>query len=701
MTEDSLALVGTTVADKYEVEAVVGLGGFAIVYRARHQLWKRPVALKVFKALQDLPESVREELTASFIREGALLAELSEKSTAICQARDVGVLVTPSGHSLPYMVLEWLEGASLEEVLEGDLKAGARPRTLFECVRLLDPIAEALALAHVRGIAHRDVKPANIFVLGDPRAEHCPVKLLDFGIAKVVQDIQKAEGAFAKTSGTITSFTPAYAAPEQFSRSHGSTGPWTDVFALALVVVECVTSRAPLEGDDLVQLGYASADRSRRPTPRAFGLTTSDDVEAVFQKALAVDTSARFESAGLFWNDLRRVMDLGPSSLLSQLEPSSRAPAPPSAARVVIDTTGQTLAVPSGAAGPASPLPVVDATSPSAVRAPASRVPFAIAAVALLVGAVVAVRFLGAASPAATPIVTATSASAAPPASASAAPRTACPDGMVFIPGAESAFIGSDDGQADEKPAHKVRLAPYCMDTFEVTTKKYMDCVLAGDCSRAPPTNEFAGLKDEGRKIYDPLCNASAPEAKAQHPINCVSWQMAKNFCGSFEKRGRRLPTEAEWEFAARGKANKLYPWGEEAPSAHYLNACGLECIAWAKPLGIPMKPMYNEDDHWPATAPVGSFPRGASPFGVMDLAGNVWEWVSDWYGPYSAGDGEHPVAQPTGPATGQKKVIRGGAFNGSDPSWERPSYRYDAPPEDRNFGIGFRCVSDPTEPRP
>src|SRR5208282_6819378 len=106
---------------------------------------------------------------------------------------------------------------------------------------------EALALAHAKGIAHRDVKPPNIFVLGEPRSPSATVKILDFGIAKVVQDAQKMAGSFAKTSGQVTSLTPAYGAPEQFTRTHGSTGPWTDVFSLALIMAEVATGKEPLQ----------------------------------------------------------------------------------------------------------------------------------------------------------------------------------------------------------------------------------------------------------------------------------------------------------------------------------------------------------------------------------------------------------------------------------------------------------------------
>src|SRR5690606_37905087 len=126
--DDPLALVGTTVSDKYEIQRVVGEGGFAVVYRALHNVWKRPVAIKVFRALGDLPIDRRKQLVESFIQEGRLLAELSERSAAICQARDVGEL-TSRGRVIPYMVLEWLEGQSLEDVIEEERKAGAPPRT--------------------------------------------------------------------------------------------------------------------------------------------------------------------------------------------------------------------------------------------------------------------------------------------------------------------------------------------------------------------------------------------------------------------------------------------------------------------------------------------------------------------------------------------------------------------------------------------
>ncbi|HEY3594403.1 MAG TPA: serine/threonine-protein kinase [Polyangiaceae bacterium] len=313
MGQDLLGIVGTTVADKYAVEEAVGEGAFSVVYRAIHRDWQQPVALKCFKGFEDAPPETRERLVAEFIQEGAVLSALSGRSATIVQARDSGSLTTADGNVVPYLVLEWLDGQSLESILDEQRSRDAAGWSPEETTRFLEPLAQALAMVHRRGIAHRDIKPANIWVSGPIDAPDTFVKLLDFGVAKVVKDARADR--FRKTGGYITSFTPAYGAPEQFSRTLGATGPWTDVYALGLMFVELLAGRPAVEGDDFIQLGMAAIDPARRPTPRALGVPVSDALERVLAKALSVNPEERYVDAGEFWAAVKAVECAEPASL--------------------------------------------------------------------------------------------------------------------------------------------------------------------------------------------------------------------------------------------------------------------------------------------------------------------------------------------------------------------------------------------------
>lgn len=332
--DDRFSLVGTLVADKYLVERVVGEGGFGIVYRARHQIWDEPVAIKCFTALADAPVDLRQELLDQFIREGKLLINLSSRSAGIVQAHDIGNLTTPTGHWLPYMILEWLDGASLEAWL-GHQERRPPARDAHETFRLMDGPAGALAVAHARGIAHRDIKPANFFVLGPELVPGVTIKVLDFGIAKVMQG--HTAQALKSTGTQLASFTPGYGAPEQFDRSHGATGPWTDVFQMALVLVEIMRGGlSALDGADFLQLAFASQNAARRPTPRTHGIHTSDAIEAVFQHALAVRAADRFRDMTEFWAALAAALNVVPAPPPAP-PPSQRVATHPAAHHVVLE----------------------------------------------------------------------------------------------------------------------------------------------------------------------------------------------------------------------------------------------------------------------------------------------------------------------------------------------------------------------------
>jgi formylglycine-generating enzyme required for sulfatase activity len=188
---------------------------------------------------------------------------------------------------------------------------------------------------------------------------------------------------------------------------------------------------------------------------------------------------------------------------------------------------------------------------------------------------------------------------------------------MARVPGA-TVSIGVDRGPVDEGPAHKVTLKAFEIDVHEVTVGAYKVCVKRAACT--PP------LKGD-------FCNWGK-DGVDDHPINCVDWNQASAYCRWLDKR---LPTEREWEYAAKGDDGRKYAWGAQAPSPKYVNVCGSECRVYGARRGRAWNAMYDYDDGFPTTAPVGSFPAGKSPFGLVDMAGNVWEWTSSPYCPYPA----------------------------------------------------------------
>jgi formylglycine-generating enzyme required for sulfatase activity len=226
-----------------------------------------------------------------------------------------------------------------------------------------------------------------------------------------------------------------------------------------------------------------------------------------------------------------------------------------------------------------------------------------------------------------------------------------------------------------------------------VKTSDYLALSDTSTIKRSTGKNNFDGfdrLRAAEREAYDSLCTSRDPKKFADYPINCVDHDMAKSFCVA---KGKRLPSEAEWEFAARGPDQRKYPWGDDPPGPGLLNACGSECVAWGKAHKITETGMYGSDDGFPNSAPVGSFPRGKSRYGVEDVVGNVWEWTADWFASYPPDSGSTTTENPTGPAMGTRRVIRGGAWNGADPSWVKPTLRYHDDPAHTSYGVGFRCA--------
>jgi formylglycine-generating enzyme required for sulfatase activity len=499
-------------------------------------------------------------------------------------------------------------------------------------------------------VAHRDVKPSNLFLA--EVAGRATLKVVDFGIAKVLTDSQTAALATtASNDDVLGAFTPRYAAPEQFSRRYGATGPWTDVFALALVLVEVVTNKSALEGDDGPQFYISASDMLHRPTLRAKGIETSDEVEQVLLRALAVDPKRRYASVGEFWDALLATVpeaNSRPKSIRPQSNVSLAPPAPEERGAEVDPST-------------------MNGSTTRFRRKQATRVGLGVALALASIGAC-AFLWLGARTePAHGPATTThvpPSASQKRPSEPIAEPLVA-PPGMVAVPAA-SFVMGSDKDGASEKPAHPVKITKsFFIDRTEVTAKDYASCVRAKSCAL---NRVHTGDKETGA-LANSVCNTGFDPATDRHPVNCIDQEQAGQYC---KTNGKRLPTEAEWELAARGTDGRAYPWGSNPPTT-----CWMAIVTGASG-------SCARKGSWE----VGTTADGKSPFGAFDVAGNVWEWVADGWEVYPTSE----VTDPQVPLNAARGVLRGGSWDYSAASAKSTS-RLALGRSWAHLSTGFRCA--------
>ncbi|MBS2017317.1 MAG: SUMF1/EgtB/PvdO family nonheme iron enzyme [Deltaproteobacteria bacterium] len=710
-SERADAVLGLVLAARYRVEAVIGdahAGG--TVFRGRDVQTGNNVVIRCPSVPEELSGAALLQALDAFQAEAKTLRALSEASADVEKLLAAGVTGLPSGERVPFTVFEWLAGRSFERHLA---ERGPGTSSIGEAIAILEPAARALAAAHAMGVAHRDVRPANLWLA--ETGGRTALKVAAFGLATRVGPHEPA-------------FAPEYGAPEHFKRSYGVVGPATDVYGLALCIVELVTGKRALTGADPAELYLATSDLGRRPTLRAHGASPSEALEAVIQRAVAVDPKRRWQSARELWDALlASVPELTPAapSVRSGGQPSAIAEAiaaatpPPPRSLPAPVLSG----VPSGASLPpledarlgdsarnvppksserAAPgaepkerggtwawlamavigviaIAVIfakvgkapgkaDAGAPSAKPSAASSAPASSSVAASSAPASPSLAVPSASAALAASVSATPSATASAPASASSAAKGAAPPDMLKVtPG--TFVMGSDTDGKGEKPKHEVRLTrAYYIDRTEVRADAYATCVKEKACTT---NNVHTG------PIIETAWGCNTDKDRPTHPANCVDRHQAEKYCVF---AGKRLPTEAEWEYAARGSDGRDYPWGSDPPTQ-----CTQAILLYMKGECSGAAARAARRGTWE----VGTTVDGKSAFGALDMAGNVWEWVADGYESYPKEAVENPKV-----ALGNRGVLRGGSWDYAVTS-AKSTYRLPFGATFSNVGIGFRCAKD------
>lgn len=623
----------------YEVVSPFGEGGMGELYLGRHTRLAREVIIKTIRTEDFSPRQV-EHLRDRLEREAFIQSQLDHPHI-------VRVYDFIASGDTTCIVMEYVPGRDLRKMITRE----TGPIPDYRALKLFKQVLAAIDYAHHfiyldksgarhQGIIHRDLKPANILVTPDD-----VVKVTDFGIVKV-------RGVKGGTQMGFNPGTPEYMSPEQ-ARGR-ELDQRSDIYSLGVVVYEMLTGHVPFEGD-----GSGTSDYEIRrghielqvPPMEQYYPGISPELEKIVLKALEKNPEERYQTAHQFIELIEEYEQTGTAKITGRMFGArqtvlheGRGTGRQSLADAPTVGIGNTVVTDhSRSSGNAIPL-----SSNNSVRQPSanpmnaevfplpsarpqteqkSKLPLIIIGSALALLTIVISIWLMTRQP----VVISPN--------ATSGGMNVLPD-MIAIPGGEF-MMGRDDGNQYEKPAHLVTVEPFLIDKFEVTNEQYSQFVRQN--RRQPPVHWPRGQYEIG---------------KATHPVVNVSWYDAKDYC---EWASKRLPTEMEWEFAARGKEGRLYPYGNEwKPRFSNAREVGLQ-----------------------EPQPVGSYPEGVSPFGVFDMAGNVAEWVFDDYKPYP---------QSPAPTDEGNKVIRGGGFKvfareqtATDRFFDHPNVMYDF--------IGFRCA--------
>jgi eukaryotic-like serine/threonine-protein kinase len=313
---DPFQLVGQTIAGKYRLDRVIGEGGFGVVYGGMHLALGEPIALKCLKPMPGMES----QASHGFLREARVLFSLTHP--AIVRMYDVGTISTFAGE-VPYVVLELVEGVSLEQEIARRRERCLPGFSAAEVLAVFDPVLDGLAFAHKKGIAHRDLKPSNVMLVAGENGA-MSAKLLDFGTARTTGSKLTQMAATAATG-----FTPRYAAPEQWDPSYGTTGPGSDIFSLGLILAEVCTLLPMLAGETATEILAQVMNTERFVSVSASRYDLPPEIDRIVGRATRVALPERFASVREMSDALKATLSRVPSYHAAHTSAPFPAPFPP------------------------------------------------------------------------------------------------------------------------------------------------------------------------------------------------------------------------------------------------------------------------------------------------------------------------------------------------------------------------------------
>jgi eukaryotic-like serine/threonine-protein kinase len=596
------------------------------VYLAHDAKFGEQVALKIAAAAGGAYDDFRNR----FVREARIGNRLGRLSGFV-RAFDWGEF----GTGFLYLGMDLVMDATPLDLLTG---------TLAERLQRFAVASVLVGQAHGEGIVHRDLKPENFL-----QAKGGAIFLTDFGLAKLMGD-DEAPNAFSPTNVNLTTSrmgmgTPRYMAPEQFEDAKNVDGR-ADVYSLGVMLFLAITGRTPYTGDSV----HAYVSRHTRvrlgelpePSPKDHAPWVPDDLNALCKASIALRPDERTPTVDALVEGLEAALaaaasaGTGPPAVLV---PPTAEPEPDSELAPSAAPDSDPAVAPASDSEPARVAAPEPAVAPPAERRKRVRTP------------------KGPVSP--TPKNPAPPPTPLPAGVVADGDAFRCErDGSALIwipPGTFRMGSKAPPATEDESPLHRVSLQQgLFLGKCPVTWSQYR--AFCQDTGTALPSATIQ-TKNGARTAED------------EHPVFNVSWHDAHAYT---QWAGVRLPTEAEWEYAARGQDGRVYPWGDAAPDRERCNWSG--------------HPRHGAR----GTCAVGSFEAGASPFGVHDMVGNVWEWVDDWYARYR----RFVKSDASGPAKGEGfKVARGGSWNSAAALCRTTTRRRVEASAIRSNTLGFRVA--------